>query len=101
MPPASLTSLTPTHFSVPGIGAAARRSSTLDRMRATPPSRKATAPGSAGKEACARIDIKALKRIRENLKGGGKEGIDAIYDANKVKFFSNELYESLLKDKQY
>lgn len=39
--------------------------------------------------------IKALKRIRENLKGGGKEGVDSIYDANKICFFAEELRESL------
>lgn len=41
--------------------------------------------------------IKALKRIRENLKGGGKEGVDAKYDANKIAFFANELKKSLEK----
>ena len=35
--------------------------------------------------------IKALKRIREYLKGGGKEGVDAMYDANKIEFFAKEL----------
>jgi hypothetical protein len=35
--------------------------------------------------------IKALKRIREYLKGGGKEGVDAIYDSNKISFFAEEL----------
>ena len=39
--------------------------------------------------------IKALKRIRENLKGSGKEGVDSIYDANKVCFFAEELRSSL------
>lgn len=39
--------------------------------------------------------IKALKRIREYLKGGGKEGVDAMYDANKVEFFAKELKEWL------
>ena len=39
--------------------------------------------------------IKALKRIRENLKGGGKEGVDSIYDANKICFFAEELRSSL------
>lgn len=39
--------------------------------------------------------IKALKRIRENLKGGGKEGVDSIYDANKICFFAEELRASL------
>lgn len=38
--------------------------------------------------------IKALKRIRECKKGGGKEGIDVMYDATKVKFFADEMYES-------
>ena len=42
--------------------------------------------------------IKALKRIRENLKGGGKEGVDAKYDSNKLIFFSNELKNALEKD---
>lgn len=39
--------------------------------------------------------IKALKRIRENLKGAGKEGVDCIYDANKICFFAEELRSSL------
>lgn len=39
--------------------------------------------------------IKALKRIRENLKGVGKEGVDSIYDANKICFFAEELRSSL------
>lgn len=39
--------------------------------------------------------IKALKRIRENIKGGGKEGVDRIYDANKICFFAEELRSSL------
>ena len=39
--------------------------------------------------------IKALKRIREYLKGGGKEGVDAMYDANKIEFFAKELKEWL------
>ena len=39
--------------------------------------------------------IKALKRIRENIKGGGKEGVDNIYDANKICFFAEELRSSL------
>ena len=38
--------------------------------------------------------IKALKRIRECKKGGGKEGVDVMYDTTKVKFFANELYEA-------
>lgn len=44
--------------------------------------------------------IKALKRIRENLKGGGKEGVDSIYDSNKICFFAEELqkYLKLLGD---
>lgn len=44
--------------------------------------------------------IKALKRIRENLKGGGKEGVDVMYDSNKIIFFSEELqkYLKLLGD---
>lgn len=42
--------------------------------------------------------IKALKRIREDLKGGGKEGVDAIYDAKKVLFFSNELFKHIEND---
>lgn len=39
--------------------------------------------------------VKAQKRIRENLKGGGKDGIDALYDATKVLFFANEQLEAL------
>ena len=35
--------------------------------------------------------IKALKRIRENLKGGGKEGCDSLYNAKKVLYFAEEL----------
>lgn len=35
--------------------------------------------------------IKALKRIREYLKGGGKEGTTALYDMNKIDFFTDEL----------
>lgn len=38
--------------------------------------------------------IKALKRIRECKKGGGKEGIDVMYDTTKVKFFADEMYDS-------
>lgn len=38
--------------------------------------------------------IKALKRIRECKNGGGKEGVDVMYDTTKVKFFANELYEA-------
>lgn len=37
--------------------------------------------------------IKALKRIRECKKGGGKEGVDIMYDATKIKFFADELYK--------
>lgn len=39
--------------------------------------------------------VKALKRICEFKKGGGKEGVDAMYDATKIKFFANELYEQI------
>lgn len=41
---------------------------------------------------------KALKRIQEWKKGGGKQGIDALYDANKIIFFAEELRESIKKD---
>ncbi|QHJ79228.1 MAG: hypothetical protein [Caudoviricetes sp.] len=39
--------------------------------------------------------IKALKRIHESKKGGGKEGVSAQYDANKVVYFANELKLSI------
>lgn len=39
--------------------------------------------------------IKALKRIRENFKGGGKEGCSSLYNANKVVFFAEELRHNL------
>ncbi len=42
--------------------------------------------------------IKALKRIRENLKGGGKEGVSVEYDCNKVVFYAEELKQALGKD---
>ena len=42
--------------------------------------------------------IKALKRIRECKKGGGKEGVDMLYDANKIKFFAEEQYNSILQE---
>lgn len=42
--------------------------------------------------------IKALKRIREDLKGGGKEGVDAIYDARKVMYFADELFKHIEND---
>lgn len=41
---------------------------------------------------------KALKRIQEWKKGGGKQGIDALYDANKIIFFAEELRESIKND---
>lgn len=41
---------------------------------------------------------KALKRIQEWKKGGGKQGIDALYDANKIIFFAKELRESIKND---
>lgn len=42
--------------------------------------------------------IKALKRIREDLKGGGKEGSDAMYNARKVVYFANELFKNIEND---
>lgn len=42
--------------------------------------------------------IKALKRIREDLKGGGKEGSDAMYNARKVVYFANELFKQIEND---
>ena len=42
--------------------------------------------------------VKALKRICEFKKGGGKEGVDAMYDATKIKFFANELYEQIKQE---
>lgn len=39
--------------------------------------------------------VKAQKRIIENLKGGGKAGVSALYDANKVLFFANEQLEAI------
>lgn len=41
---------------------------------------------------------KALKRIQEWKKGGGKQGIDALYDVNKIIFFAEELRESIKND---
>lgn len=41
---------------------------------------------------------KALKRIQEWKKGGGKQGIDALYDSNKIIFFAEELRESIKND---
>lgn len=41
---------------------------------------------------------KALKRIQEWKKGSGKKGIDALYDANKIIFFAEELRESIKND---
>lgn len=41
---------------------------------------------------------KALKRIQEWKKGSGKQGIDALYDANKIIFFAEELRESIKND---
>ena len=42
--------------------------------------------------------IKAQKRIIESRKGKGKEGIDMLYDANKIKFFAEEQYSSILQE---
>ena len=42
--------------------------------------------------------IKALKRIREDLKGGGKEGSDAMYNARKVVYFADELFKHIEND---
>jgi len=42
--------------------------------------------------------IKALKRIREDLKGGGKEGSDAMYNARKVVYFANEIFKHIEND---
>ena len=42
--------------------------------------------------------IKAQKRIIEARKGKGKEGIDMLYDANKIKFFAEEQYNSILQE---
>lgn len=39
--------------------------------------------------------IKALKRIQESKRGGGKLGVDVSYDANKILFFANELKNSI------
>ena len=43
---------------------------------------------------------KAIKRIMEDLRGGGKEGVDAQYDLNKIKFFFNEFEKSVLIQKR-
>lgn len=43
--------------------------------------------------------IKALKRIRENLKGGGKEGCDSLYNAKKVLYFAEELLKVVDRDR--
>lgn len=45
--------------------------------------------------------IKALKRIRESIKGGGKEGTTIEYDLNKIKFFVNEMSGALNEDLRY
>lgn len=42
--------------------------------------------------------VKAQKRIIEARKGKGKEGIDMLYDANKIKFFADEQYNSILRE---
>ena len=42
--------------------------------------------------------VKAQKRIIEYRKGKGKEGIDMLYDANKIKFFAEEQYSSILQE---
>lgn len=42
--------------------------------------------------------VKAQKRIIESRKGKGKEGIDMLYDANKIKFFAEEQYNSILQE---
>ena len=42
--------------------------------------------------------VKAQKRIIEARKGKGKEGIDMLYDANKIKFFAEEQYDSILRE---
>ena len=42
--------------------------------------------------------VKAQKRIIEYRKGKGKEGIDMLYDANKIKFFAEEQYNSILQE---
>lgn len=42
--------------------------------------------------------IKALKRIREDLRGGGKEGSDAMYNARKVVYFADELFKNIEND---
>lgn len=39
--------------------------------------------------------VKAQKRICESLKGKGKEGASALYDANKIKFFAEEQYNAI------
>ena len=31
----------------------------------------------------------------EDLRGGGKEGIDAYYDMNKIRFFLDEVEETI------
>ena len=42
--------------------------------------------------------VKAQKRIIEARKGKGKEGVDMLYDANKIKFFAEEQYDSILRE---
>ena len=39
--------------------------------------------------------IKALKRIQETKRGGGKDGASIEYDTNKILFFANELKENI------
>lgn len=43
---------------------------------------------------------KAIKRIMEDLRGGGKEGVDAQYDLNKIEFFFEEFKKSVLIQKR-
>lgn len=44
--------------------------------------------------------IKALKRINESKKGGGKDGITIDYDLKKIGFFYNEMVNAYLKTKE-
>ena len=44
--------------------------------------------------------IKALKRIEETKRGGGKVGATIEYDLNKIKFFSNEALEAYLNEQK-
>lgn len=45
--------------------------------------------------------IKACRRMYLDSKGGGKEGIDAQYDANKIKWFVDDYVKRISKPKHF